>query len=1129
MGVIGRTLLGAATVMTATALTCTEEGVALPLNGVYFCSGPNQQGPQIVDAQNNVYIVQGTGLVAVAAPTAAPVSLVGCPSENALNTLSASMGSPGEFLCAFQEYGYVQQTSTGFLLYRNQNNELDFLVASVSLPLGFSQINDGTGTNLNGPDSRTWVIDVANNYRIRPQVAAAVTNNDSYECPITLMQNTPGLEQFTCDDDAPAYIIGANDHYYVRRSDSEISELQVVGNVAPTGFTWTIAYTELIGPRGIRWNNNINGFLTKTSSNNVGVAVQCNGGFALPVGFRCAGYTYNYILDNDDNYYIASGASTTPVRLEVLRNAAGTGATAPLGFNIVDSLTLSGPAGRLYGFDATTGVLQIISAASETLTVCPENRLPFGYFCAAPNPGSIGSSNGLFGYVIHNTINANNEDLGWNYFTVVRDGYGIETLHPLVAENGNVPAGFTVLPSDAAQGVRLRGPDTVTQGLATDDENVFKIQSNNELANAQGDYNAPNDISTRCADLEEFLNPGYTCAESNGDDYNYVMYEFNYYTISTNAAGSNTLNRLKVLNNVAPAGFTPTNEIGVLSGPEQNGFVYRILSTTRLQYENPNAEAEILIDGGCPERGLPAGYVCPGGAAAQFGYVIGNELLGIQEHEYFFIDRSDPTGPGFIRRLRATGTPLDIPAGFTVTADDNTRLRGPVPNNKVYYVNSDGMLMSEDAPSQAPTVAYFCQDSWLPTEEGSGDQLFSCANTELKPASYCGNYEAPQASNGNQCNAGEFETYPFNSLTEAEREICVQQCTKFYNGIEGGTVYADGNVNGVAIYNVPNAHGYMVGVDYNYYVLEGRHIVRLAVENNEVPAGFTMTAEGGYHGPDAYSTELGWQYMIGADGVLVATGGSVPQATILSNRCSPERFTNVGGRQWSCVEDYSSANAFGYYVRDDATNNLYQVNADERTISQVTIAGSLETAPRGFSFTSATELVGPLGFKYKLSANRKVQYDVSADQPFLAVDFIGMSDDASYCCGECSVNLSELPGSITPTGGFWPITEYPTLIDAAGDGVDFVECLELSAQVSYLVYGNQLRVINDGSLMTVSTNGTPNAPETPSLWPEDKNSAGFYVDPEGFEYNFQYAEINGFSAHVVYREALDDRETPSTP
>lgn len=1026
MGGIGRTLALAAAFQAALASAqCVPAGLGT-LPAGYVCSGTD-----IVDAAGNKYTISATQPYRLILVTSAATTVVGCPAANVL---------PAGYQCAFNTQGYVQELATGYLTQQSGSN-LVYVTArpGASLPSGFSVKNDGTG-HYTGPDGGTWEA-VAPDYKLRPRTATTPSVTEDYDCPASRLP-----ENYSCDEDAPGYIIGPEDVYYKRTSETGFEPLTVSGTTAPTLFTWTIPYSQLQGPRGFSWRVDAAGKLTKASGS-VGVALECNGGLPLPAGYRCAGYGYGYVLDSNDQYFFVNAANTLE-RLAV--SAAG---EAPAGFTVLAGrTTMSDPAGRVYGFnDQRQLVLQ--APADVVAATCPASRLPTGYTCAAARTDYFGPGDGTFGYVIH-------EEAGvWEYYVIVTDSAGNQRLQRLTSDNGAAPKGFAVV--STSEGTRLQGPDADTHGT------LFKIGNNGVLEGESLTIDTSADDVT-CDEIKADLPSGYSCGTTSG--HNYVMGPgFNYYKITSRTR----IDRLKVTNNLAPSGFT-VNSDGTLTGPELNGYVYQVeASTGKLVAVNPTADEEVLALGGCPARELPDKFGCDEGAG-KFSYVMGQILETCPgspapstcEWEYFTVDRS--TSPGRLRRLRVVNN--QIPAGFTLLDDGTNRLRGPATGDakdRVYSVDAaTGILVSEEGPTEGPTINYYCNNALIP-----GD--FMCANTQAKPASFCGH----DGSSG--CGDGNFQDALFDFLDEDDQHACVDQCNRFQNGITGGSFTKAGSAETIT---VPDAMGYMLDKEtYNFYTLDGRYIVRVAAENNEIPDGFTLGADGRLVGPDAGATGLGWEYDVAADGTLVATGGSKPDPTVYTNVCPKERLSD----DFVCVEDYESDMAFGFYIRDlrdedDGTgtstmrprNNLFVVNADGQTMSQLTVPTAVDIAPKGFTFTDETSLTGPLGWKYKIETNRKVSFDHDATQP---------ADEVDSACAT-SVDITAEDSTSTSK---------------------FIHCNKDSAGAAT---GTKKPWIQLG----VGTTYSPSNPPTPAGWPAVKNQDGDWVDKNGniyywvFEANFAY-------------------------
>lgn len=1134
MGVIGRTLAFVGTASAVSYGPCLPDDVRLPQG--YKCGGVANQF--IVDDNNVNYCIEGEQLVLCSND----VDL--CPAVNDLPLLNGVV----EYVCTFQSLGYIEQLSTGFLM-EVDGRTLVFLTANGQAPNGFSFRNDGSGL-LDGPDGGSYSALGSDGYKIKA-TTTVITDTEDYFCPLSILPPT-----YSCDDDAQGYIIGPNDSYFVRTSESEIAPLTVSGTTAPSGFTWTVPYTTLQGPRGMTWRVDTSGGLTK-SNGSVGVALECNGGLPLPQGYKCAGNGFGYVLDGDDEYYFIN-ANNALERLAI--NEAG---EAPAGFTILDGRkTMSDPDGRVYGFDASRRLV-LASPADVIKKTCRQSTLPPTYRCANAKTDYLGNSDGLFGYVVHEEDNENN-DAVFNYYVIVTDGTGTERLRRLATSGGAIPAGFTTLPTSgtSSASIRLEGPDQVI----SDQDIFFKINANGELAGVN-DYEAPDPADVvDCPTIEDRFDTGFSCASQGGELFNYVIGPgFNFYKI----ASETQLDRLRVVNNVAPAGFSQLTD-GTLESPEANGYVYRVAEDGKLVAENPNA-AELQLGAiACPENQLPEHFSCPS-QGTEYGYVLGQNPAYENcprksdgsvntecEWEYFIVDAS--TSPARLVRLKVTNN--EPPPGFTLLPGDSTRLKGPAGLDRVYSVDPvSGVLVSEEAPEEEPTIGNLCVDAvngW--GNQGLDSVLpvgFRCVNTEASPEDFCGwnsfrNLGAAGLTDvdfSDACDAFNFKEALFRELEEEEQDECQLQCMKHVRGFGYGPAQVTGDITlgdqqfefGGETYRVEFAHGYMLDTEtFNYFTTDGVYIVRLSTSNNEPPEGFTLTADNQrLRGPDAESDALGWEYEVLSDGTLVATGGKVPEATVYTEVCPAERL----GSGFSCVEDYESDYHFDFYIRDDRTDpitsqparNLFVVNPDGATMGQLTISSNLEVAPAGFSYLvnndfsavtttdgTATDLItlqGPLGFRYYVAKNRKVYYDQG----------VGVNDNvlAPVDTGD---NVVAAPG-VDPVTGATALEQgwiedstatLPTVMKPLG----CVSQLGATFTVTYVLQNTKgsankftFRIkdpINFPQSTPVATDGTSNKPHVPCGWPEERNQRGFFVDPNGNEYYFVYADYAIGTAHVVY-------------
>lgn len=1134
---IGRIALGGAFLNVALAqTTCLPAGAQFdPNDPTYFCSGS-----AIVDASGNTYRIVNGRLVRNTV-TQAPVT--GCPAANRLQS---------GYTCAFNQYGYIEGPNGLLYTVNAAGTGLSTVTAAPgsAAPAGFTPINDGSG-NLQGPGGARWQVGSAPNYVLSP----ALNNGESYACPLSRIES----QGLFCDPErAPQYIIGENDKLYTRISESEIVPLTITGTTAPVGFTWTydFTYTTIDGPRGFRWNIDSQGRLTKTNQDQVDVSDVCNNGRTLAPGFRCAGFGYDYILDTNDDYYFISAAGFLE-RLTVVSSGNGN-YQAPPGFTVrSDGRTLEGPqgpTGTVYSVNANTLQLEVQEAADSFLAVCPAERLPPNYRCAEASPRYAGRGDGLYGYVIGTDLDTGDE----NYFVVQRGSTnGGDSLVPLKVANVNsIPEGFTTLINDIDddEPTKFRGPDDAVNNIFEIDQDSLEfvaVDGNNE-GEIQGN---------ECGNVEDDLPDGYECAGGDGDDFNYVIGpEGNYFTLRD----SKTLVRLRAVGpsyDYAPNGFTvvcvndegeetaapcESEETVVLTAPVDSEITYTIGPDGRLTADNPNNVGAELSAIGCPAQQLPTslGFLCPTNGQG-FGYVLGcdDPREGCEDYEaveFYFVDRT--TNPARLVRLGVTDG--QAPAGFEVLADQRT-LRSPVnfvthleavlnvadfdkAVAKVYVENANGFLQSQDAPETGPTMGYECSD-W----EGAGDlpDNFQCVNTQPAPPAWCDN-------------AG--------LLTVRDEEACSDWEDAFSEGVDGGSYCPAkyGTCDASQEVQVEGGHLYLVSsVDHNIYIVQGANVVRLAVTELEAPPGFSFVAgsDNRLVGPDAATNALGWEYVILADGTLSAVGGTEPEPTIENDRCPQERLPDG----YSCIEDYESENAFGFFIRNERTLNLYQLTADRRSLAQLAVGNSAQVAPFGFAFAGSTaRFTGPLGNEYKRVAG-KIVYDNA-----LADDTINIPDDTAILtvggvgCDGTVVNLDvqsydsdgEESGAPNTNVEFDCVvldgqtylatgvagTNTEDLVDALGNDV-------LPGDAGFPSKWKALVAeagIDAFTITAVGSTGTPTNPQVPTGWPTEATEEGDYVDPNDNLYHFVYvsnspryslgddldSNVRSYTAIVVYND-----------
>jgi hypothetical protein len=974
--------------------TCAQQACLRLSDGQYACfpdanpKGYRCDGAQIVDNQGARYFIEESPVPGVA-PSLKSASWT-CTDA----ALAASGGSG--YACVGS---FVRALANG-IVYQGSLNNREVTLTPLSLssnqvPSGFTQLNDGSG-NLLGPDGNEY--ERSNNRLVYvdpvPQGFAGDDDGNWY-CPgeqlaaqFADLDGQFGL--FSCSDKHPFYIRDKDGNFWRRVMDSDsVVPLKVEtatngGLVAPFNFTWTNSrvYTDLTGPYGDRWTVDFEGNLSRTPDGQpeVTFAESCNDGFPLPNGYACAGYGFGYILDSSGNFYVVRNG-------QILR-LGFTGTTPPIGFSFIPgSNTLSGPAGTAGPvFRNTDQGLEIVEGEDQSIPVCStfseQGRLPLNFQCAEDSKDWLGEGNGNFGYAIKT------ESGKKYYYSVVETPTGT-VLEPLLAKNGNPPAGFTTLPS-SNDDVVFRGPDwTVTAVTslatpypATTTGTVFKADGTGALEplGNQRIYGNPATTGASCdslyakADTKDFFDEkGFKCL---GLTYNYVVGPGNQYWTLTD---SDQLARLKVRDNVAPMGFT-LREDGTLNPPQDNGFVYRVLADGKLDAVNPVTKSQDLELQSCPAR-LPQGFFCPStNLNNPWGYVLGplnpvqrGGAAGAPAREFWRVDRT--VTPNELHPLRVQNQQL--PAGFSQLRDGS--FAGPFPEDEVenadsesffseyvYEVDEDGRVVSKPKPDAPPTIDIWCPDMFTTAPPWTvGNTVFECVETEIEAPKWC---EFPHLSPEEIDECSDY-LYKHDASTTGPREVILSDGSK---------------------YQVASTYGYLHDQDGNYYTLAGRNIVRLSLTaSGDAPAGFSYL-EGSttrLQGNDWWTAQKGFTYEAGPDGILNPIAPPArDQAPTLQNQCPQGLLAQY---DFSCVEDYSEG-GFGFYARDDrvtlpsgAANggrgSYYKVSDDLRSMSQLTIINDNQMAPHGFMYdasdTSGKTLIDPFGFKHQIQAeSRNLQF-----------------------------------------------------------------------------------------------------------------------------------------------------------